>query len=66
MYNVYKITLRGYGGHYTVVTAETPSKAKYQHFLELDDLFGDFRSYLSCVESCVKIGESRFSSNDGQ
>lgn len=62
MYNVYKITLRGYNGHYAVVTAKTPSKAKYQHFLELDGIFDDFCSYLSRVESCVKIGECRFSS----
>lgn len=58
MYALYEITLRGYDGHSTVVTAETSGKAKYQHYLELGDVFDDFATYLAHVASCVRAGKT--------
>ncbi|WP_312070399.1 hypothetical protein, partial [Anaerotignum propionicum] len=52
--NTYKITLKGYDadGHFTLICAETPGKAKYEHYRELGDLFEDFGHYLRFVENC--------------
>lgn len=49
--NTYKIKLRGYGVE-TLICDETAGKAKYQHYLQLDDLFNSFDKYLGFVESC--------------
>lgn len=59
--NTYKITLKGYDadGHFTLICAETPGKAKYQHYRELADLFEDFDHYLRFVESCKCLRKAR-------
>lgn len=58
--DVYKITLKAYNkdGTFTLVSAETASKAKYQHFMRLDGLFGSFAEYLHWVESCKKLNRN--------
>lgn len=52
--NQYEIRLRHYNTT-TLVSAETAGKAKYQHYLQLGDLFSDFLEYLTFVDGihCV-------------
>ena len=50
----YQNTLRAYDTS-TFVNAESPGKAKYQHFLSLDGLFESFDMYLRFVESCILV-----------
>lgn len=56
--NTYKIKLRAYETE-TLICAETAAKAKYQHWLQLDDCFEDFRMYLHFVESCRCLRKAR-------
>ena len=62
--NAYKIVLRAYNADstFSIINAETRSKAKYQHFLSLDDLFEDFGMYLSFVQSCTKVSSGNITS----
>lgn len=61
--NQYEIKLRHYNAS-DMVRAETAAKAKYQHFLQLGDLFRDFLEYLSFVDSihCVSKECDHFTS----
>ena len=56
--NTYKITLKGYETE-TLICAETAGKAKYEHYLQLDDLFQDFAMYLHFVESCKCLRKAK-------
>jgi hypothetical protein len=51
MVNTYKIHLRGYGTE-TLICEETAGKAKYRHYLQLEDAFESFDLYLRFVDSC--------------
>ena len=59
--DVYKIMLNCYSqdGHFTLVNAETPGKAKYQHYRMLDGLFDSFGEYLRWVKSCQKLHKTQ-------
>lgn len=49
--NTYKILLKAYETE-TLICAETAGKAKYQHYLQLDEVFESFDTYLRFVKEC--------------
>lgn len=60
--NTYKIKLKGYK-LFSTVFAETYSKAKYQHYLQVEDIFDCFYDYLRTVESCMLLSRNVFEQN---
>lgn len=66
--NTYKIKLKGYQTE-TLICAETSGKAKYAHYLQLDEMFESFAFYLYFVESCKCLRRAKkedyFRQSDG-
>lgn len=57
--NAYEIEVRAYGGIKATVCATTAGKAKYDHYLMLDETFDSFGEYLHYVESCKLLHKAR-------
>lgn len=56
--NTYKIRLKGYETE-TFICAKTAGKAKYKHYLQLDELFDDFNIYLKYIDECNYIHKTK-------